>query len=169
MPLDPRAIIADGENAKIGFKRDDRNLLPEHLAREIVAFANMNGGMIVVGVEDDGAVSGVTRNNLQAWLMDTVIGRFIDPQIVPDYDEFVLKRQADRDRHRARGQRKAVCGTATRADRLLHPPRRYGTARGPRADGAAISIGADWCPWRRCRCRGVRWPTSTCAGWRTTS
>ena len=54
MPLDPRAIIADGENAKIGFKRDDRNLLPEHLAREIVAFANMNGGMIVVGVEDDG-------------------------------------------------------------------------------------------------------------------
>ena len=90
MPLDPRAIIDDGENAKIGFKRDDRNLLPEHLAREIVAFANMNGGMIVVGVEDDGAVSGVTRNNLQAWLMDTVIGRFIDPQIVPDYDEFVL-------------------------------------------------------------------------------
>ena len=28
--------------------------------------------------------------NLQAWLMDTVIGRYIDPQIVPDYDEFVL-------------------------------------------------------------------------------
>ena len=54
------------------------------------AFANMNGGVIVLGVEDDGTVSGVTRRNLQAWLMDTVIGRFIDPQIVPDYDEFVL-------------------------------------------------------------------------------
>ena len=90
MPLDPRAIIAAGENAKIEFKRDDRNLRPEHLAREIVAFANMNGGMIMLGVEDDGTVSGVTRRNLQAWLMDTVIGRFIDPQIVPDYDEFVL-------------------------------------------------------------------------------
>ena len=50
----------------------------------------MNGGVIVLGVEDDGAVSGVTRNNLQAWLMDTVIGRYVDPQIVPDYDEFVL-------------------------------------------------------------------------------
>ena len=90
MPLDPRAIIAAGENAKTEFKRDDRNLRPEHLAREIVAFANMNGGVIVLGVEDDGAVSGVTRNNLQAWLMDTVIGRYVDPQIVPDYDEFVL-------------------------------------------------------------------------------
>ena len=90
MPLDPRAIIAGGENAKTEFKRDDRTLRPERLAREIVAFANMNGGMIVIGVEDDGTVSGVTRRNLQAWLMDTVIGRFIDPQIVPDYDEFVL-------------------------------------------------------------------------------
>ena len=90
MPLDPRTIIAGGENAKTEFKRDDRNLRPEHLAREIVAFANMNGGMIVLGVEDDGAVSGVARHNLQAWLMDTVIGRYVDPQIVPDYDEFVL-------------------------------------------------------------------------------
>ena len=90
MPLDPRAIIAAGENAKIEFKRDDRNLRPEHLAREIAAFANMNGGMIMLGVEDNGTVSGVTRGNLQAWLMDTVIGRFIDPQIVPDYDEFIL-------------------------------------------------------------------------------
>ena len=90
MPLDPLAIIAAGENAKIEFKRDDRNLRPEHLAREIAAFANMNGGVIVLGVEDDGTVSGVTRRNLQAWLMDTVIGRFVDPQIVPDYDEFVL-------------------------------------------------------------------------------
>ena len=90
MPLDPRAIIAGGENAKTEFKRDDRTLRPERLAREIVAFANMNGGMIVIGVEDDGAVSGVTRRNLQAWLMDTVIGRYVDPQIVPDYDEFVL-------------------------------------------------------------------------------
>ena len=90
MPLDPRAIIAGGENAKTEFERDDRTLRPERLAREIVAFANVNGGMIVVGVEDDGTVSGVTRRNLQAWLMDTVIGRFIDPQLVPDYDEFVL-------------------------------------------------------------------------------
>ena len=90
MPLDPRAIIAGGENAKIEFGRDDRTLRPERLAREIAAFANMNGGRIVIGVEDDGAISGVTRRNLQAWLMDTVIGRYIDPQIVPDYDEFVL-------------------------------------------------------------------------------
>ncbi len=90
MPLDPRAIITNGENAKTEFKRDDRNLRPEHLARAIVAFANMNGGMLVLGVDDDGTVSGVSRTNLQAWLMDTVIGRYVDPQLIPDYEEFVL-------------------------------------------------------------------------------
>ena len=90
MPLDPRAIIAGGENAKTEFRRDDRNLRPERLAREIAAFANTNGGVIMLGVEEDGRISGVAKRNLQAWLMDTVIGRFIDPQIVPDYDEFVL-------------------------------------------------------------------------------
>ena len=67
----------------------------------------MNGGVIVIGVEDDGAVSGVTRRNLQAWLMDTVIGRFIDPQIVPDYDDFVLDGKQDRGRDRARRQRES--------------------------------------------------------------
>lgn len=90
MPLDPRAIIARGENAKTEFKRDDRGLRPPRLAREIVAFANMNGGLIVFGVDDDGTVSGVTRDNLQAWLMDTVIGRHVDPQLIPDYEEFIV-------------------------------------------------------------------------------
>jgi len=64
VPLDPRTVIAGGENAKTGFKRDDRTVRPEHLAREVAAFANLNGSMIVIGVEDDGTVSGVTRRNL---------------------------------------------------------------------------------------------------------
>jgi len=82
------AVIANGENAKTEFKRDDAR--PEQLAREIVSFANMNGGRILLGVEDDGAVSGVQRADLQAWLMDTVIGRYVTPQIIPDYAEVAM-------------------------------------------------------------------------------
>ena len=78
------AVAAD-ENAKTEFKRDDAR--PERLAREIVSFANMNGGRILLGVEDDGTVSGIRRENLQAWLMDTVIGRYVTPPIIPDYEE----------------------------------------------------------------------------------
>lgn len=36
------ALISQGENSAVEFKRDD--LRPEHLAREVVAFSNFHGG-----------------------------------------------------------------------------------------------------------------------------
>lgn len=81
-------IVAAGEGAKIEFKRDD--IRADRLAREIVSFANMNGGRILFGVEDDGAISGIRRANLQEWLMDTVIGVFVTPRFVPDYEEVAV-------------------------------------------------------------------------------
>jgi len=42
------ALIAGGENAKVEFKRDD--VRAERLARDVVSFANMNGGRILLGV-----------------------------------------------------------------------------------------------------------------------
>ena len=78
-------LIAAGEGAKVEFKRDD--LRPEQLARELVSFANMNGGTILVGVEDDGAISGIQRPRWQQWLMDTVVARLVVPRVVPDYEE----------------------------------------------------------------------------------
>lgn len=77
--------INQGEGAKTEFKRDD--IRAETLAKEIVAFANMNGGRILIGVDDDKTISGITRKNLQAWIMDTVIGGHVHPYILPDYEE----------------------------------------------------------------------------------
>ena len=50
-------IIANGENSGVEFKRDD--IRPEQLAKEIVALANHRGGIILIGVEDDGTISGI--------------------------------------------------------------------------------------------------------------
>ncbi len=80
--------INQGEGAKLEFKRDD--IRPEALAKEIVAFANMNGGRILLGVEDDGAISGVSRENLQEWIMDTAVKRYVSPFILPDYEEVLV-------------------------------------------------------------------------------
>ena len=77
------------EGAKLEFKRDDER--PETFAKEIVAFANMNGGIVLVGVENDGSISGIQRDNLQEWLMDTVIGRYVHPFILPDYEEISVE------------------------------------------------------------------------------
>lgn len=78
-------LIAYGENSTVEFKRD--GVRPEKLAKEIVALANSHGGHILVGVEDDGTVSGVKRADLEHWVMDTVVARYVHPAIDPLYQE----------------------------------------------------------------------------------
>ena len=81
-------LIKQGEGPKLEFKQD--GVRPESLAKEIVAFANMNGGRILVGVRDDGGISGIQRKNFQEWLMDVVIGRHVSPPLFADYREVAV-------------------------------------------------------------------------------
>jgi ATP-dependent DNA helicase RecG len=57
-PDELRALIAGGEGPQCEFKRQIDNL--ESLAGEIVAFANADGGSLLVGVDDSGQVLGVS-------------------------------------------------------------------------------------------------------------
>lgn len=82
-------IIANGENSGVEFKRDD--LRPEQLAKEIVALANVQGGSLLLGVEDDGTISGIQRDDLETWVMDTVFGHYVHPQILPYYEVVALE------------------------------------------------------------------------------
>lgn len=52
-------LIEGGENSGVEFKRDD--ISPVDLATVLVAFANLRGGDLLLGVEDDGSVSGINR------------------------------------------------------------------------------------------------------------
>ena len=82
-------IIANGENSGAEFKRDD--VRPEQLAKEIVAMANLRGGMVLLGVEDDGTISGIQRDDLETWVMDTVFGRYVHPMLLPFYELVTLE------------------------------------------------------------------------------
>jgi ATP-dependent DNA helicase RecG len=77
-------IISHGENSGVQFKRD--GIRPEQLAKEIVALANHRGGMILLGVEDDGTISGIQRDDLETWIFDTVFARYVHPMILPFYE-----------------------------------------------------------------------------------
>jgi ATP-dependent DNA helicase RecG len=81
-------IIVNGENSGVEFKRDD--VRPEQLAKEIVALANVKGGQVLLGVEDDGSITGIQREHLETWVMDTVFGRYVHPLILPYYEEVTL-------------------------------------------------------------------------------
>ena len=81
-------LIANGENSGVEFKRDD--IRPEQLAKEVVALANFRGGKIILGVEDDGTITGIQRDDLEPWVMDTVFGRYVHPMILPFYEEIQM-------------------------------------------------------------------------------
>nr|CRH07003.1 conserved protein of unknown function [Include Divergent AAA domain] [Candidatus Magnetococcus massalia] len=82
-------IIANGENSGVEFKRDD--VRPEQLAKEVVALANLQGGHILLGVEDDGSISGLVRDQegAQEWVLNTFRDK-IHPQIIPYYEEVMF-------------------------------------------------------------------------------
>ena len=56
-------IISQGENAAVEFK--SASVRPESLAKEMVAFSNALGGTILIGVEDDGTISGVDAQRFE--------------------------------------------------------------------------------------------------------
>ena len=83
-------IVAGGESSGVEFKHDNvrpEQLAKEQLAKEIVALANFQGGRVLLGVEDDGSISGVQRPDIERWVMDTVFGQVVHPTIIPYYEE----------------------------------------------------------------------------------
>ena len=62
-------IISQGENSSVEFK--ESAVRPEAVAREMTAFANSAGGVIIIGVADDGLVTGIgDRVNIEEWIMN---------------------------------------------------------------------------------------------------
>jgi ATP-dependent DNA helicase RecG len=83
------ALIRNGENSGIEFKRDDVH--PDSLAKEIAALLNLEGGYILLGIEDDGIISGLVREAKKAeeWVMD-VCRNNIQPAIIPYWETILL-------------------------------------------------------------------------------
>src|SRR6266446_6036426 len=88
-------VIRNGEHSGVEFKRD--TIDNRVLAKELVAFANLRGGIVLLGVEDDGTIAGLTRyelarpndpastrryQNLEEWVMQTCRDK-IRPEIIP--------------------------------------------------------------------------------------
>jgi ATP-dependent DNA helicase RecG len=78
-------IIQNNENSGVEFKRD--GILPEQLAKEIVALLNLEGGLVLLGVEDDGSITGLARDKKKAeeWVME-VCRTHMQPPIIPYWE-----------------------------------------------------------------------------------
>ena len=78
-------LIRNGESSGVEFKRAD--IRPERLATEISALLNLEGGHILLGVEDDGSVSGLTHEprKVEEWVMETARTHIL-PATIPYWE-----------------------------------------------------------------------------------
>lgn len=77
-------IIRNGENSGVEFKRDDVH--PQSLAKKIASLANLKGGCILLGIEDDALVTGILRPNIiEEWVMN-ICQDNVQPSITPYFE-----------------------------------------------------------------------------------
>lgn len=77
-----REIIDSGESQTVEFKRKFSSEVK--IAKEIIAFANTQGGWLLIGVDDDGSVVGVRSEKEEIDLIKHVCSYYIDPEIEPE-------------------------------------------------------------------------------------
>ncbi|WP_192347742.1 helix-turn-helix domain-containing protein [Algoriphagus sp. Y33] len=84
---DVRVLAARGEGLRIEFKK--KAAFPEKIVRELIAFANTSGGDLLIGVEDDGTVSGQRYIEEEIFVMEKAIKELVFPRL--EYELYSLK------------------------------------------------------------------------------
>jgi ATP-dependent DNA helicase RecG len=83
-----KKIIQNGENSYIEFKEEE--IKAKELAEEIVAFSNSEGGMILIGVDDEGNIKGVKDDKIEETVMNICRNNCI-PHIIPLYESIEVE------------------------------------------------------------------------------
>lgn len=82
-------LLAQGEHASLEFKSED--VRSESLARELVSFSNTLGGVVLIGVDDHGAIVGVSDRAAMEQRIVNVARHHVVPAI--DLDVAWLRRE----------------------------------------------------------------------------
>ncbi|MEM1138176.1 MAG: ATP-binding protein [Bacteroidota bacterium] len=74
-----RKLVSLGEGSKVEFKRKAAD--PVKIMREVVAFANASGGVLLIGVNDDGVITGLKDADGEAFVLKNAIEKHCKPAI----------------------------------------------------------------------------------------
>ena len=85
-----RKLIAQGENQQLDFKFEISD--SKKIARTLVAFANTDGGRLLVGVKDNGVIAGV-RSEEEYYMIEAAAQLFCKPEIVFQTKEWDVDRK----------------------------------------------------------------------------
>ena len=83
-------ILSQGEDSQHQFKRNFTNV--DSLAAELVAFANAGGGHLIIGVEDDSSVTGLSREDIARLnqLLSNASSQHVRPPVHPTTQNMTL-------------------------------------------------------------------------------
>lgn len=84
---DIHKLAKGGEGLRLEFKK--KAMFPEKIVREVIALANTEGGFLLVGVDDDGTVSGQRFIEEEVFVIKKAIADMIRPTL--DYEIEVFK------------------------------------------------------------------------------
>jgi len=71
-------LIAEGEHQKLDFKFEITDA--RRIARTLVAFANTDGGRLLIGVKDNGAIAGV-RSDEEYYMLEGAANMYCKPPV----------------------------------------------------------------------------------------
>ena len=81
-------LIDEGEGLHIEFKRKVSS--PERIAKEMIAFANTSGGVILFGIDDDRSTVGVESEKGEVEFIELAAREYVDPPLSIAISYFVI-------------------------------------------------------------------------------
>lgn len=83
--MNVRATIIRGEGEQIDFKNKISN--EGKIAKTLVAFANNKGGRLLIGVADDGHITGVKNEDEERYILEKAANRYCKPVVDIKFEE----------------------------------------------------------------------------------
>jgi len=88
-----KQLVSLGEGISLEFKR--RVPREERIAKEVIALANTQGGRILIGVNDDGTITGVDDVSEQEFLLQRAVERRTSPTVEVRVERIVIAPRRD--------------------------------------------------------------------------
>ena len=104
---DLKRIVSGGESDQLEFKNKVNH--PEKIVREVVAFANAKGGMLLIGVDDNKNIIGVKDPLEETEVLNKYLDELVKPEIKFDTELIPISRK-----------RKVVCYRIKESQRKPH-------------------------------------------------
>lgn len=83
-----KRLAARGEGMQLEFKK--KASFPEKIVREVIALSNARGGHLLIGVDDDGTVSGQRFIEEEIFVLEKAICQLIQPDITYEVEKIKI-------------------------------------------------------------------------------